>query len=184
MDKIAICGKMASGKTHLAQRLTDERGFQRFSLGGAVKRLGTDYFDMVKKDRPLLQQIGMKMREIRPSVWIDCVVKEISVHENECQAVFGTTDGMGVVVDDVRFINEAKAFKDAGFTLIRLHIEDDLQIERLKATYGSDAEVHINNRHDASEMEMDEIDESLFDLVLSAANDDSLYEMVHKLLSK
>jgi len=184
MDKIAICGKMASGKTHLAQRLTDERGFQRFSLGGAVKRLGTDYFDMVKKDRPLLQQIGMKMREIRPSVWIDCVVKEISVHESECQAVFGTTDGMGVVVDDVRFINEAKAFKDAGFTLIRLHIEDDLQIERLNATYGSDAEVHINNRHDASEMEMDEIDESLFDLVLSSANDDSLYEMVHKLLSK
>ena len=129
MDKIAICGKMASGKTYLAQKMTDERGFQRFSLAGAVKQLGTDYFGMVKKDRPLLQKIGMKMREIRPNVWIDYVVRDIGVHEQECQAVFGTTKGMGVVVDDVRFLNEAKAFKEAGFTLVRLHIEDDLQIE-------------------------------------------------------
>tara|TARA_B100001939_G_scaffold330636_1_gene327952 strand:- start:1012 stop:1572 length:561 start_codon:yes stop_codon:yes gene_type:complete len=182
MDKIAICGKMASGKTYLAQKMTDERGFQRFSLAGAVKQLGTDYFGMVKKDRPLLQKIGMKMREIRPNVWIDYVVRDIGVHEQECQAVFGTTKGMGVVVDDVRFLNEAKAFKEAGFTLVRLHIEDDLQIERLRNTYGDDADIHIANRHDSSEKEMDEMDDSLFDVVLTAANDDSVYESLHETL--
>ena len=69
MDKIAICGKMASGKTYLAQKMTDERGFQRFSLAGAVKQLGTDYFGMVKKDRPLLQQIGMKMRSYKEEMY-------------------------------------------------------------------------------------------------------------------
>ena len=56
--KIAICGKMASGKTTVAQSLD---GFKVLSLAGEVKRVGRELFGMKDKDRPLLQQIGMKM---------------------------------------------------------------------------------------------------------------------------
>ena len=120
MKNIAICGKMASGKTTLAHTLRDEANFEVMSLAGAVKRLGSDLFGMVEKDRPLLQQIGMKMREIRPTVWIDYLVSQAdSVNESQyC-----------VAVDDVRFVNEAKRFKDEGWILVKMDIGEELQIE-------------------------------------------------------
>ena len=71
--KIAIAGRMASGKTTLANHLVD-MGYQKVSLAGKVKEIARDLFQMEEQDRPLLQQIGMKMREIRPSVWIDYII--------------------------------------------------------------------------------------------------------------
>ena len=173
MINIAICGKMASGKTTLAHALRDEAGFEVMSLAGAVKRLGRDLFGMVDKDRPLLQQIGMKMREIRPSVWIDYLVSQAnSVNESQyC-----------VVVDDVRFVNEAKRFKEEGWLLVKMDIGEELQIERLKSTYADNWEMHVANRTDASELEVDEIPLEWFDLVISAETDDKDYSNVIELV--
>ena len=173
MINIAICGKMASGKTTLAHALRDEAGFEVMSLAGAVKRLGRDLFGMVDKDRPLLQQIGMKMREIRPSVWIDYLVSQAnSVNESQyC-----------VAVDDVRFVNEAKRFKEEGWLLVKMDIGEDLQVERLKSTYADNWEMHVANRTDASELEVDEIPLDWFDLVISAETDDKDYSNVIELV--
>ena len=160
--KIGICGKMASGKTTLAEELShlEDYGFTIISMAGEVKRVGRELFGMIKKDRPLLQQIGMKMREIRESVWLDAVINEAKHHPD-------------AVCDDVRFINEAKNLKDAGWLLVKLEIDDDLQKSRLKTTYGDDWEVHWNNRSDPSEAEVDKIPLDWFDLVIPAANDGS-----------
>jgi len=106
---IAIAGKMASGKTTLANHLV-ERGYQKVSLAGKVKEIARDLFQMEEKDRPLLQQIGMKMREIRPSVWIDYIIHLGEQHDN-------------LVIDDVRFVNEARVLQEAGWIVIRLNIE-------------------------------------------------------------
>ena len=78
--KIAICGKMASGKTTVAKSLD---GFQVVSMAGEVKRVGRELFGMKigEKNRPLLQQIGMKMREIRQSVWLDALIREADTCE-------------------------------------------------------------------------------------------------------
>ena len=160
--KIAICGKMASGKTTVAQSL---EGFQVLSLAGEVKRVGRELFGMKDKNRPLLQQIGMKMREIRESVWLDALIK---------QELYGYS----VVCDDVRFINEANTLKADGWILIKLVITDDLQKQRLQNTYPDDWEVHWNNRTDASESEVDAIPLDLFDLVIPAANDGSTVKRV------
>ena len=80
--KIAIAGQMASGKTTLAEQLQQELEsldyrVVRHSLGFKVKQIGSDLFGMTIKDRPLLQKIGMKMREIRPAVWIEYVNRSI-----------------------------------------------------------------------------------------------------------
>jgi len=164
--RIAICGKMASGKTTVAQSL---EGFRVLSLAGEVKRVGRELFGMKDKNRPLLQQIGMKMREIRESVWLDALIRESNKQE---------LYGYSVVCDDVRFINEANTLKADGWILIKLVITDDLQKQRLQNTYPDDWEVHWNNRTDASESEVDAIPLDLFDLVIPAANDGSTVKRV------
>ena len=165
MVKIAICGKMASGKTTLAEELAVNDGFKILSLAGEVKRVGIELFNMKEKDRPLLQQIGMKMREIRESVWLDVLIKLSEEHEL-------------VVCDDVRFINEAETLKKHGWVLIKLDISEDLQKERLKNTYKNNWEIHWNNRTDPSEAEVDKIPLEWFDEIIVASNDDSALHRV------
>jgi len=168
--KIAICGQMASGKTTLANRLCEEENYTRLSLAGMVKEVAYTLFNMKpqNKDRKLLQQIGMKMREIRPMVWIDYVIEESK--EYEC-----------VVVDDVRFINEVKQFKENGWILVKLEITDEIQKSRLQKTY-DDWESHWNNRDDPSEAEVDKIPIEWFDLVISP-NDGDVFEKIYSLSS-
>jgi len=171
--KIGICGKMASGKTTIAEYLTvlENEPFEIISMAGEVKRVGRELFGMTKKDRPLLQKIGMKMREIRQSVWLDAVISQ--ANQSKCS----------VVCDDVRFVNEAKSLKKDGWILVRLVISEDLQKERLQDTYGDDWKVHWNNRTDASEAEVDMIPLDWFDLVITAANDSSVQKSVEALIS-
>jgi len=173
MINIAICGKMASGKTTLANYLLKEEQYEVMSLAGQVKRLGRDLFGMKNKDRVLLQKIGMKMREIKPSVWIDYLVNQASEVN---QSMYN------VVVDDVRFINEAKRFKNEGWLLIKMDIKEDLQIERLKNTYPTDWEMHVANRTDMSELEVDQIPDDWFDLIIAAEQDDGDYSEVVELI--
>ncbi len=168
--KIAICGQMASGKTTLANRLCKEQNYTRLSLAGMVKEVAYTLFNMKpdNKDRKLLQQIGMKMREIRPMVWIDYVIEESKGYEL-------------VVVDDVRFVNEAKQFKENGWKLVKLEITDEIQKSRLQNTY-EDWESHWNNRSDPSEAEVEKIPIEWFDLVISP-NDGDVFEKIYSLSS-
>ena len=160
--KIAIAGKMAAGKSYLAAGLQDTMGFEIYSLAGKVKDIAYDLFKMdpEHKDRPLLQGIGMKMRELQPDVWINYILEEAKKSTHP------------VVCDDVRFVNEAKQFKEAGWILIKIDIDDDLQLSRLQSTYPDNWNNHWSNRDDPSEAEVNQIPEDLFDLILTASNDD------------
>jgi dephospho-CoA kinase len=191
MERIAICGVMASGKTYLADALHDELDYTKFSLATGVKDLARDVFLMEGKDRKLLQQIGMKMRQIQPKVWINLLMRRVAEYSNSLKwagdSAYDPDLATGpnphpkelrVVVDDCRFINEVVAFKEAGWTIIRIHIDDDLQIKRLKKTYGKEADQHIQNRKDDSESEMNYMNDELFDLVVNAADDDSVVAQV------
>lgn len=172
--KIAISGKMASGKSYLAQSLVEDSDYSIYSLGGKVKDIAYDLFKMSPdhKDRPLLQGIGMKMRDLQPDVWITYVLVEADDSEGP------------VVCDDVRFVNEAKQFKDAGWLLVKLKIDDDLQLKRLQNAYPDNWESHWSNRTDPSETEVDDIPEDWFDLVLTAANDDVAVETLREFLNQ
>tara|TARA_R110000851_G_scaffold120238_3_gene248502 strand:- start:196 stop:702 length:507 start_codon:yes stop_codon:yes gene_type:complete len=156
--KIAVCGKMASGKTTFANMLINQKGEGTvLSLAKKVKDIGTELFFMEGKDRPLLQKIGMKMREIKEDVWLDYLIQSADDWQK---------DNVGIVViDDVRFKNEVKKLKDNGWTLIKLEITDSLQKERLQKTY-EDWKLHWNNRNDASEADVDKIPLEWFDYVL------------------
>ena len=70
MTKIAITGKMCSGKTTIANYLIEKNNqFVKISFADKVKEIATDLFNMKEKNRYLLQSIGTKMREIDEDVW-------------------------------------------------------------------------------------------------------------------
>lgn len=161
--KVGICGKMASGKTTLAKGFIEE-GFEIVSMADGVKRVGREVFGMTMKDRHLLQQIGMKMREIRPTVWLDLLMKQSDEVEN-------------AVCDDIRFVNEATTLKENGWYLIKIDIDENLQRNRLIMTYPDHWDKHWDNRHDSSEAEVDKIPHEIFDLVLTAEDSKSLFNL-------
>lgn len=137
--RIGILGKMASGKSTLAKELCRlEPRFKTLSFAGKIKQLASELFGMQNKDRHLLQQIGSKMREIRSSVWIDLVVEESSKYTH-------------VVVDDVRFPDELAALQSAGFTIVYLEVDPEVQKQRLQQTYGDDSDTHLQGFDHESE---------------------------------
>ena len=173
--KIAIAGQMASGKTTLANKMQEELisldyRVERHSLATKVKEIGSNLFGMVEKDRKLLQQIGMKMREIRPDVWIDYMNRTID--EDVANDKYDVA-----IVDDVRFINEAEKLSAQGWRIVRLHLDEDLQRERLKKTY-PDWEVHWANRNDPSETEVAQIPEDYIWLNIMASDSDAVFDAI------
>ena len=139
--KIAVTGRMCSGKTTLCNYLCElEPRFQIFSFGKKVKDVASDLFlmDPLIKDRTLLTGIGQKMREIDLEVWINYVL-------NQCK------DVEYCLVDDLRYQNEYEALVKNGFKIIQLNISNELQEERIKKVYPNNYNDHLNNRNHPSE---------------------------------
>ena len=75
--KIAITGKMCSGKSTLAQIIKETNSnYIIYSFGQKVKEVAKDLFNMKEKDRSLLTSIGSKMRDIDSEVWINYVINQ------------------------------------------------------------------------------------------------------------
>jgi len=139
--RIAVTGKMCSGKTTLCNYLCElEPRFQIFSFGKKVKDVARDLFQMDPrvKDRSLLTSIGQKMREINKDVWVNYVI-------NQCK------DVEYCLVDDLRYQNEYEALVKNGFKIIQLNISDELQEYRIRNIYPNNYEDHLNNRNHPSE---------------------------------
>ena len=139
--KIAICGKMRSGKSTIANMLKeyDDR-FKIFSFGNKIKLLANELFDMdlKNKDRSLMIAIGSKMREINQDVWINYIIKE-------------TKDEEFCIIDDLRFQNELDILEQNDWKIISLNISEELQIERIKNLYKDNYDDHLKNRNHLSE---------------------------------
>tara|TARA_Y100001958_G_C21230745_1_gene556462 strand:+ start:776 stop:1291 length:516 start_codon:yes stop_codon:yes gene_type:complete len=139
--KIAICGKMCSGKSTIANMLKeyDDR-FEIFSFANKIKVLANELFnmDLKNKDRSLMIAIGSKMREIDPDVWVNYIIKE-------------TKDKEFCIIDDLRFQNELDILEKNDWKIISLNISQELQIERIKNLYKDNYEDHFKNRNHLSE---------------------------------
>lgn len=137
--KIAIVGKMCSGKTTVANIITEiNPSYQRYSFGQKVKDVAIDLFNMKNKDRSLLVKIGGFMRDIDPDVWVNYLLKQIKDVDN-------------CIIDDIRYQNEVDACKKLGFTFIYLTIPKQIQIKRIKRVYPDNYMDHIQNINHVSE---------------------------------
>ena len=140
--KIAVTGKMCSGKTTLCNYLCEiEPRFQIFSFGKKVKQVASDLFQMdpLVKDRTLLTGIGQKMREIDKDVWVNYVIQQ-------CK------DVEYCLVDDLRYQNEYEALVKNGFKIIQLNISDGLQEYRIRNIYPNNYIDHLSARNHLSEL--------------------------------
>jgi dephospho-CoA kinase len=145
--KIAIIGKMCSGKSTLANKLI--KYYKRFGIklekrafANKVYELAKDLFNMKEKNRLLLQKIGTKMREIDNDVWINYTLKNLPKN---------------VIIEDCRYINELQHLINNGFTIIKINISKKKQLKRLKKTYSQTWKSHIANLNHESETSLDNI---------------------------
>ena len=163
--KLAIIGKMCSGKSYISDYLISKYEFNRFSFGDPVKRLSKEIFNYKGKNRKIITEFGQKMREINPDVWINYLVNNLPKDSKKL-----------CVVDDVRFINEYLRLKELGFKFLRLEIELDFQIERIKKTYPENYLNHINRLNDVSESLEDNLEvDYLFRVTKESENDVKLF---------
>jgi adenylate kinase family enzyme len=137
--KIAICGKMCSGKSTLANYIMSSYpGYQKYSFAQKVKELCVELFDMEGKDRLLLINFANKMRDIDEKVWVNHVLKQTESKE-KC------------IIDDVRYQNEVDALIDDGWSFIQLNVPNELQKKRIMELYPDNYQEHIQSMNHISE---------------------------------
>ena len=110
------------------------------------------------KNRDLMIKIGTKMKEIDEDVWINYVLSNINKDEN-------------YIIDDLRFMNEYNRLKYHNWFMIKIKIDDDLQLQRLKAIYPETWETHAQYRSHNSENDLWNLPDDAFDLILDANED-------------
>ena len=172
--KVALCGKMASGKTTMAKKIVESFLNELIHVFFREMFFGNYLFDIPKghKDRIAYQKVGEGGRNfLYPEIWIDVLLK--SVESSGLQ---------NIVVDDVRYENEIKRFKEAGWKIVKINIEDNHQVERLQKTYPDDWETHAKSRNHPSESEIDTVDANNFDLIIEASNPKK-YDLIFTKLS-
>ena len=137
--KIAIIGKMCSGKSTIAQIIMkQDSSYRKFSFGESVKKYAKEIFNMQGKDRSLLIQFANKMREIDPDVWMRPVIEESTLFEN-------------CIVDDFLYQNELYALVKDNWIIIKLNVSVELQEKRIIETYPENYKDHLKNINHFSE---------------------------------
>lgn len=150
--RIALIGKMFSGKTTAADYLKENYNFTQFSFGDGVKETaalllntfavqegGTPDWDIDKinenKSNPivrhLLQFIGGEVgRQLvgTETIWTDKVLDKIAALEVR-------RPGANIVIDDCRYENEFDILKAAGFRMVRIQRRDLDRISMMQKRY-------------------------------------------------
>ncbi|GEA15482.1 hypothetical protein E308F_17260 [Moorella sp. E308F] len=122
--RFLLMGKAGAGKDTAAEYLVRRYGFRRYAFADKLKEvargLWPEEFADGRKPRRLLQELGTAVRGIDPLVWVRCVFRQMEA-ENPARAVI--TDG--------RLLNEYRACREAGFTVIRIDCPDQVRMDRL-----------------------------------------------------
>jgi len=86
----------------------------KLSFAGKLKEIAhelfPEQFEKGEKPRKLLQDLDIKMREIDEDVWARYVIRKVESLPKESN----------IAIDDLRFSNEYKALKNAGFFVVRI----------------------------------------------------------------
>ena len=152
--KLAISGKMCSGKSTLKEFLKDKidiicdtgnignpQVIEELSFGKPIKEMYNKFFPYNKnKDRDAYQSIGDAFRGIDNDVFTNYLVDKCS-------------DDKIIIVDDLRFKNEYNILKKNGFICIRIIVDEDKQRSRFYNLYPE--EDYEMTRTHKSEVDLD-----------------------------
>lgn len=123
--KIAVYGKMRSGKTEVCNILKDIlKDVAYFDFGDSLKEcVRIMYPESIKKpkDRKLLIGVGQHMRKFDEDIWVNALKNKI---EN--------TLAQQIIVTGVRQKNEYEMLKKQGFIFLKVVSTDRERIKRCK----------------------------------------------------
>lgn len=161
--RIGLTGKGGSGKSTIAKYLAKKYGAPIFSFATPIKNFtyaifGRDLDRNKEKYRRFMQVVGSEVRRVDPAAWIEYLDYYLWPR---------MVQGYNLVVDDVRFLNEAEYLRKQGFMLIRV-------VGRSKVLGAASAHV--------SETEQDEI-EADFTLDNSGSLEETI-EDLEKILNR
>lgn len=150
---IGLVGKQGAGKTAvkdvLLSRIPDSYG-EKFAgpiygMHDAIKSIA-DVCDipMPDKDRKLLQWIGTEWgrNTYGDDVWVKAFLANLDILEAVASCV---------VVDDVRFPNEAEAIENIGGILIKIDVSEEVRKKRIGDTWKSplhSSETALDSKND------------------------------------
>ena len=135
VNRIAFVGSFGSGKTHMAEWLCKNKGYKKFSFATGLKLIARDFYGIslggskTPDARALYQKLGDAMRSVNKDVFAIRALKEISIYQCNRR---DWEEPKPVVVDDLRFINEAAALKKEGFIIIRVLPREELDDDPLR----------------------------------------------------
>lgn len=141
--RIALAGKICSGKTTVADKLVKQKKYTKISIASELKRYAKEIFKMEKKDRELLQNFGSFVTSIKPDAWLELTREQIE------------SAGNNVVIDDLRFPLEAEYLKKNGFLIFRINVDPETQKRRIIENYPDDYDNHLERLNHASETALD-----------------------------
>ena len=124
--KIAVVGKMRSGKDTLGRYFIDNEGCFKMAFGDAIKKIAHEYFpELVEQGKPrkLYQKIGQEFRKFDPEVWVKALARD--------KAFLESAGIENYIITDVRQINEYEYLKKEGFTVIKVEAIDETRKERI-----------------------------------------------------
>ncbi|MDF2612513.1 MAG: hypothetical protein K0S71_299 [Clostridia bacterium] len=125
--KIALVGKMRSGKDTVGNYLIENYGFRRFAFAEGIRNILNEYFpEKVAEGKPraMYQGIGQYFRSFEPNVWINYTDRSISDYLKENQ--YGN-----VIITDTRQLNEYTYLKDNGYIVVKVAVTREDQIKRI-----------------------------------------------------
>ena len=148
-DIIALCGPQQVGKTTAAQSMVDHFQFTRvafadplYDMVAALMRLPVHKVRQLPKNEPMdvfegrtlrhaLQTLGTEWGRnlVGSDIWVNAAIR---------RAASLNLQGIRVVIDDCRFINEYEALRTAGAKIVLLQ-RDELP-EQINTAHGSEVE--------------------------------------------
>lgn len=154
--RIAFCGSMGSGKTYASNHIVSQLAHcKKVSVAKPIKDIVARFN---KSDRASHIMVGMVGRSLDEDVWVKDLNKRL-------ERLSGN-----IVVDDIRYENEAKMLKEQGFTIVYLNTPWHVRFKRIRER-SDDYLEHVQHFNDPSEVACESIDKSYFDYVWSTPSD-------------
>ena len=122
--KIAIVGKIRSGKDTAADYIIQNYGLKPYSFGSGITEVINRYFpDAFTEGKPRkhYQVIGQAFRELNADIWVEILERKLQEAPNT-----------SVIVTDLRQLNEYKRLKELGFTIIKIEASETVRIQRIE----------------------------------------------------
>ena len=118
--RFILIGRAGSGKDTVADYLIENYGFIKLSFAAKLKEIAEGMFPILWQEnkRKLLQDLGMKFREIEENCWVDYILRQVHKYPK-------------VVITDCRYENEYEICLNSGFIPIKVNCDDKTRAKRI-----------------------------------------------------